>query len=60
MELKYIDNLPNASDNSIINVINAIQRRLNKNIDKPNVVALLAERLEIFIIEAEKRGLKIS
>lgn len=59
MELKYIDNLSNASNNSIINVINAIQRRLNKNIDKANVIALLAERQEIFIMEAEKRGLSV-
>ena len=57
MNLEYIDNIPNASDNSLITVINAIQRRLDKNIDKSETIALLAERQEVVKIEAEKRGL---
>lgn len=59
MELKYIDNIQNASDNSIRTVINAIQRRLDKNIDKADTVALLAERQEVFKLEAERRKLEI-
>jgi hypothetical protein len=59
MELKYIDNISKASDNSLITVINAIQRRLDKNIDKADTRAILAERQEVFIIEAENRKLEI-
>lgn len=59
MELKYIDNLSNASDKSLVTVINAIQRRLDKNIDKSETIALLAERQEVFKMEAETRGLII-
>lgn len=59
MELKYIDNISNVSDKSILTVINAIQRRLDKNIDKADTVALLAERQEVFKLEAERRNLEI-
>lgn len=59
MELKYIDNLPNIPDYKIIMVIKAIQRRLDKNIDKPETIVLMAERQEIFMMEAEKRNLEI-
>ena len=59
MELKYIDNISNVSDKSLITVINAIQRRLDKNIDKADTRAILAERQEVFIIEAENRKLEI-
>lgn len=57
MNLKYIDNIANASDKSLITVINAIQRRLDKNIDNADTRALLAERQEVFIMEAESRGI---
>ena len=57
MELKYIDNLNKVSDNSLVIIINAIQRRLDKKIDKPEIVAFLAERQEVFMMEAENRGL---
>ena len=57
MNLKYIDNISNVSDKSLITVINAIQRRLNKNIDNADTRALLAERQEVFMMEAETRGI---
>ena len=59
MNLKYIDNISNASDKSLITVINAIQRRLDKNIDKADTRAILAERQEVFKLEAERRNLEI-
>lgn len=55
MNLKYIDNLYKVSDNSILTTIEAIQRRLDKNIDIAETVAFLAERQEVLKIEAEKR-----
>jgi hypothetical protein len=57
MNLKYIDNLNKVSDKSILTVIEAIQRRLDKNIDNAETRALLVERQEVLIMEAEKRGL---
>lgn len=59
MELKYIDNLPKIPDYKVVMVIEAIQRRLDKNIDKTETIAFMAERQEVFIMEAEKRGLTI-
>lgn len=60
MNLKYVDYLGNISDKSVLIVIEAIQRRLDKNIDNAETRALLVERQEVLIMEAEKRGLKIS
>lgn len=60
MNLKYIDNLDKVSDKSILTVIEAIQRRLDKNIDNAETRALLVERQEVLIMEAEKRGLNIN
>lgn len=60
MNLKYIDNLDKVSDKSILTVIEAIQRRLDKNIDNADTIALLVERQEVLIMEAEKRGLNIN
>lgn len=57
MNLKYIDNLDKVSDKSVLTVIEAIQRRLDKNIDNNETRAILGERQEILIMEAEKRGL---
>lgn len=59
MNLKYIDNLDKVSDKSILTVIEAIQRRLDKNKDNAETRALLVERQEVLIMEAEKRGLEI-
>lgn len=57
MNLKYVDYLGNISDKSVLIVIEAIQRRLDKNIDNAETRALLVERQEVLIMEAEKRGL---
>ena len=57
MNLKYIDNLDKVSDKSILTVIEAIQRRLDKNIDNADTIALLVERQEVLIMEKEKRGI---
>lgn len=59
MDLKYIDNLDKVSDKSVLIVIEAIQRRLDKNIDNVQTRALLVERQEVLIMEAEKRGLEV-
>lgn len=59
MDLRYIDNLDKVSDKSILTVIEAIQRRLDKNIDNVQTRALLVERQEVLIMEAEKRGLEV-
>lgn len=59
MNLKYVDYLGNISDKSVLIVIEAIQRRLDKNIDNAETRALLVERQEVLIMEAEKRGLEI-
>lgn len=60
MNLKYVDYLGNISDKSVLIVIEAIQRRLDKNIDNAETRALLVERQEVLIMEAEKRGLNIN
>lgn len=60
MDLRYIDNLDKVSDKSVLTVIQAIQRRLDKNIDNVQTRALLIERQEVLIMEAEKRGLTIN
>lgn len=60
MNLKYVDYLGNISDKSILIVIEAIQRRLDKNIDNAETRALLVERQEVLIMEAEKRGLNVN
>lgn len=60
MDLRYIDNLDKVSDKSILTVIQAIQRRLDKNVDNIQLRALLVERQEVLIMEAEKRGLNVN
>lgn len=57
MNLKYIDNLHNASDKALIESIKGIQRRLDKNIDDKETQSYMAERQEVYIGELEKRGL---
>lgn len=59
MSLKYIEYLGNISDKSVLIVIEAIQRRLDKKIDDAETRALLAERQEVLIMEAEERGLSL-
>lgn len=59
MSLKYIEYLGNISDKSVLIVIEAIQRRLDKKIDNAETRALLAERQEVLIMEAEERGLSL-
>lgn len=59
MNLKWIDNIDRVSNKSVLTIIEAIQRRLDKNIDNAETRAILGERQEVLIMEAEKRGLNV-
>ena len=58
-EIKWLESLPKRPDNSILMAIEGIKRRLEQNIDNAEGKAILGTWQEIFIIEAEKRGLTI-
>jgi hypothetical protein len=59
MEFRYVENIDNLSDKSIVTIRNAIQRRLDKAIDKSDITVMLITRLEVLNIEIEKRGLEV-
>jgi hypothetical protein len=59
MEFKYVENIDNLSDKSIVTIRKAIQRRLDKAIDKNDITVMLITRLEVLNLEIEKRGLSL-
>lgn len=59
MEFRYVENIDNLSDKSIVTIRNAIQRRLDKAIDKSDITVMLITRLEVLNLEIEKRGLEV-
>ena len=59
MNYEWVENVGNLPDKSIITIINAIQRRLDKNIDKDEIQKLMSVEQEVLLMEAEKRGLEV-
>lgn len=59
MELKFVENIDKVSDKTVLTTRNAIQRRLDKAIDKNDITVMLITRLEVLNLEIEKRGLEV-
>ena len=57
-EFSWVENVPNLPDRTILTVIEGMRRRLSKNIDKNEVLEGMALKQEVFLMEAEKRGLQ--
>ena len=58
-EFSWVENVPKLPDKTILTVIEGMGRRLSKNIDKNEVLEGMALKQEVFLMEAEKRGLII-
>lgn len=58
-DFKWVKNVKNLDNDDVLTIIKAIQRRLDKDIDKDEVQEGMALKQEVLIMEAEKRGLEI-
>ena len=58
-EFSWVENVPKLPDRTILTVIEGMERRISKNIDKNEVLEGMALKQEVFLMEAEKRGLTI-
>lgn len=58
-EFSWVENVPKLPDRTILTVIEGMERRISKNIDKNEVLEGMALKQEVFLMEAEKRGLEI-
>lgn len=56
-EFGWVKNVPSLPDRTILTVIEGVRRRLAKDKDKTEVLEGLALKEEVFIMEAERRGL---